>query len=243
MIHFAVERRCRCVPAGTLQLILPIKMPLLLFLVQVIEPAWTATAADLPPTPVVVAAAEQVELAASQSFVGTVFPARTSDVGSAVDGRLVSFPIVDGQHVAAGEPIAELLRGMLEIERSGAAAELERRRQVLAELRAGTRSEDIAQARAVVAGFDAKLDYAKSRLARLTRLVERGTSTADELHDAQTEQRQIEAQLAGARAALALAEAGPRLELPGSTCGWRSMLLRIKPGSAELRKSCRRPTC
>ena len=212
MIHFAVERRCRCVPAGTLQLILPIKMPLLLFLVQVIGPAWTATAADLPPTPVVVAAAEQVELAASQSFVGTVFPARTSDVGSAVDGRLVSFPIVDGQHVAAGEPIAELLRGMLEIERSGAAAELERRRQVLAELRAGTRSEDIAQARAVVAGFDAKLDYAKSRLARLTRLVERGTSTADELHDAQTEQRQIEAQLAGARAALALAEAGPRLE-------------------------------
>jgi multidrug efflux pump subunit AcrA (membrane-fusion protein) len=187
-------------------------MPLLLFLVQVIAPAWTATAADLPPTPVVVAAAEQVELAASQSFVGTVFPARTSDVGSAVDGRLVSFPIVDGQHVAAGEPIAELLRGMLEIERSGAAAELERRRQVLAELRAGTRSEDIAQARAVVAGFDAKLDYAKSRLARLTRLVERGTSTADELHDAQTEQRQIEAQLAGARAALALAEAGPRLE-------------------------------
>ena len=52
----------------------------------------------------------------------------------------------------------------------------------------------------------------RTRLSRLTRLVERGTSTADELQDAQTEMRQFEAQLAGARAALALAEAGPRAE-------------------------------
>jgi RND family efflux transporter MFP subunit len=49
-------------------------------------------------------------------------------------------------------------------------------------------------------------------LKRLTRLVERGTSTTDELQDAQTEMRQFEAQLAGAKAALALAEAGPRAE-------------------------------
>ena len=161
-----------------------------------------AVAAEPPATPVVVAFADQQELAASQSFVGTVYPRRTSDVGSAVDGRLVEFPIEDGQHVAAGQPIAELLRGLLEIERTGAAAELERRRQVLGELKAGTRAEEIAQARAFVAGFEARLEYARSRLTRLTRLVERGTSTTDELQDAQTETRQIEAQLAGARAAL-----------------------------------------
>jgi RND family efflux transporter MFP subunit len=83
---------------------------------------------------------------------------------------------------------------------------------VLGELKAGTRPEEIAQARAVVAGFEARLEYARSRLTRLTRLVERGTSTTDELQDAQTEMRQFEAQLAGAKAALALAEAGPRAE-------------------------------
>jgi RND family efflux transporter MFP subunit len=175
-------------------------------------PGKQADAAEPAAPPVVVATAEQQEIAASQPFVGTVYPRRTSDVGSAVDGRLVEFPIEDGQNVSAGQPIAELLRGLLEIERTGAAAELEQRRQLLGELKAGTRPEEIAQARAVVAGFEARLEYARSRLKRLTRLVERGTSTTDELQDAQTEMRQFEAQLAGAKAALALAEAGPRAE-------------------------------
>ncbi|MFM7136473.1 MAG: efflux RND transporter periplasmic adaptor subunit [Planctomycetota bacterium] len=164
------------------------------------------------PVPVVVGRVATMELAAGQAFVGTVLPARTSDVGSAVDGRLVEFPIVDGQHVSEGEPIAGLLRGLLEIERQGALAELERRRQVLAELRAGSRPEEIDQARALVAGFEARLAYARSRLARLGRLAERGTSTVDELQDAQTELQATEAQLSGAKAALALAEAGPRQE-------------------------------
>jgi RND family efflux transporter MFP subunit len=135
-----------------------------------------------------------------------------SDVGSAVDGRVVSLPVLEGQHVEAKQPIAELLRGLLEIERQGAAAELERLRQMLAELTAGTRPEDIDQARAIAEGFEARAEYARSRFERLKRLTERGTSTADELHDAQTELRQAEAQLRGSRAALALAEAGPRKE-------------------------------
>ena len=112
----------------------------------------------------------------------------------------------------AGQPIAQLLRGLLEIERVGAVAELDRRRQVLAELEAGSRPEEIDQARALVAGFEARLEYARSRLTRLGRLAERGTSTADEVQDAQTEFNAIDAQLRGSRAALALAEAGPRKE-------------------------------
>jgi len=165
-----------------------------------------------PPVNVVAGRAATVRLASGQPFVGTVIPARTSDVGSAVDGRILEFPIVDGQHVAEGEPIAQLLRGLLEIERQGAVAELDRRRQVLGELEAGSRPEEIDQARALVAGFEARLAYARGRLARLNRLAERGTSTVDELQDAQTELEAIGAQLAGSRAALKLAEAGPRQE-------------------------------
>ena len=164
------------------------------------------------PVPVVAARASTMQTASGQPFVGTVLPARTSDVGSAVDGRLVELPIVDGQHVEENQPIAQLLRGLLEIERAGAEAELDRRRQVLGELQAGSRPEEIDQARALVAGFEARLAYAKSRLTRLGRLAERGTSTVDELQDAQTELQAIEAQLRGSRAALALVEAGPRKE-------------------------------
>ena len=165
-----------------------------------------------PAVPVAAALVSTMKTASGQPFVGTVLPARTSDVGSAVDGRLTELPIVDGQHVAENEPIAQLLRGLLEIERAGATAELDRRRQVLGELQAGSRPEEIEQARATVAGFEARLSYAKDRLARLGRLAERGTSTADELNDAQTELRAVEAQLRGSRAALELVETGPRKE-------------------------------
>jgi RND family efflux transporter MFP subunit len=171
-----------------------------------------AEADGTSPVPVVAATAATMPVAAGQAFVGTVLPARTSDVGSAVDGRLVELPVVDGQHVRAGEPIAQLLRGLLEIERAGAVAELERRRHVLAEMQAGSRPEEIDQARAIVAGFEARSAYARSRLTRLGRLAERGTSTEDEVQDAQTELNAINAQLRGSRAALALTEAGPRQE-------------------------------
>lgn len=170
-------------------------------------------AAEPPQTaPVVVARVEQQELALGQSFVGTVYPARVSDVGSAVDGRVAKLPIAEGQHVAAGQPIAELLRGLLEIEKAGAVAERDRRRHVLAELRAGSRPEEIDQRRAAVQGLEARMEYARSRLERLRRLAERGTSTADELLDGETEFRHVEAELRSSQAALALAEAGPREE-------------------------------
>jgi HlyD family secretion protein len=169
-------------------------------------------AAGQPAVPVVVAAVTTEELQAGQAFVGTVLPARTSDVGSAVDGRLVDLPIVEGQYVHDGEPIAELLRGLLEIERAGAVAELDRRRQVLAELQAGSRPEEIEQAKALVAGYEARRAYAQSRLSRVRRLAERGSSTVDEVQDAQTELQATDAQLLGSRAALQLAEAGPRQE-------------------------------
>lgn len=165
-----------------------------------------------PAVNVVVARAEQREVAAAQPFVGTVFPVRVSEVGSAVDGRVIKLPVLEGQRVDAGQPIAELLRGLLQIEREGAVAELDRLRQVLAELRAGSRPEEIARARADVQGLTARRDYAAGRLERLRRLTERGTSTTDELLDGERELRQAEAILQSSRATLALAEAGPRQE-------------------------------
>jgi len=193
--------------------------------------AWGQPPAGQAAVPVAVARVATARLATGQSFVGTVLPARTSDVGSAVDGRIVGFPIVDGQHVADGEPITELLRGLLEIERRGAEAELDRLSQRLAELEAGSRPEELEQARATVAGFEARVDYARGRLARLQRLAERGTSTVDEIQDAQTDLRAAEAQLAGSKAALALAVAGPRREeitqAAAAVAGQRAVVERI----------------
>ncbi len=168
-------------------------------------------AADLA-APVEVAPVRRVDLATGQSFVGTVYPARSSDVGSAVDGRIVALPVREGQAVEAGEPVAELLRGLLEIELAGSMAELDRRQQLLAELQAGSRPEELEQARADVARLEAGVEYTRSRFNRVERLVTRGTATTDELQDALAEVRQADAGLRRSRAALAMAEAGPRIE-------------------------------
>lgn len=162
--------------------------------------------------PVVVSDVTRMELSRGQSFVGTVYPFRESDVGSAVDGRLVSLPIEDGQQLKKGDTLAELLRGLLEIERDGALAELDQRRQELAELEAGSRPEEVEQATAEAEALQATLAYAESRLNRLEKLFERGTATTDELQDGQTELRRIKAQLRAKQAAQAMVEAGPRKE-------------------------------
>jgi HlyD family secretion protein len=162
--------------------------------------------------PVVVAEVSRMDLSRGQSFVGTVYAFRESDVGSAVDGRLVTLPIEDGQQLLKGDTLAELLRGLLEIERAGALAELDQRRQELAELEAGSRPEEVEQAAAEAEALEATLTYAESRLLRLEKLFERGTATTDELQDGQTELRRIKAQLRAKQAALAMVVAGPRKE-------------------------------
>ena len=171
-----------------------------------------ALAQTQAPSPVVVASVEQTERASGQAFVGTVLPARVSDVGSAVDGRVSQLPIEEGQYVSAGDSIAELFRALLEIELTGALAELERRRQVLQEMKNGSRPEEIEQAQAMLAGLAARLEYMQGRFKRFSKLAERGTTTTDELHDAQTEVQQAEALWRAGRAALTLSEAGPRAE-------------------------------
>jgi multidrug efflux pump subunit AcrA (membrane-fusion protein) len=57
--------------------------------------AWSQPPAP-PAVPVAAALVSTMKTASGQPFVGTVLPARTSDVGSAVDGRLTELPIVDG---------------------------------------------------------------------------------------------------------------------------------------------------
>ena len=61
------------------------------------------------PARVAVEPAQMQSVAAGQEFVGTVVPARTAIVGSAVDGRVIEFPINEGDRVEAGDTLARLL--------------------------------------------------------------------------------------------------------------------------------------
>ena len=162
--------------------------------------------------PVIVASVVEREVATGQMFVGTVMPIRTSVVGSAVDGRVIEFLVDEGDAVKKGGPLARLRTETLEIQLSSAQAELQLRREELAELKNGSRPEEIAQVRAGVAGATSRRDYAKSRYERLQSLFDRGGVTDDQLQESYSAVVQTEQAYLVSKAALDLAVLGPRVE-------------------------------
>ncbi|MEX0713359.1 MAG: efflux RND transporter periplasmic adaptor subunit, partial [Pirellulales bacterium] len=169
--------------------------------------------AQLPPAVVAVAPViEQGEVAAAQSFVGEIHPARRSIVGSAVGGRVMEFLVKEGDRVEARQPLARLLTRAIEIARDAALADVELRTQELAELESGSRLEEIQQAEAHMLGAKSLMEYAKAKLERTRNLIERRAASEDQLQD---DAAAAESSLQGyfeAKAAYELAVAGPRKE-------------------------------
>jgi multidrug resistance efflux pump len=134
--------------------------------------------------PVAVAPVVRRNVQMEQAFVGSVMPARESEIGSAVDGRVVEYPIQQGEYVQKDQKLAQLLTGLLEIEKRLAEAERDLRQQELLEMQNGMRREEVERARAQLASRKALSDYAKNRLIRLQKLTQQGTITEDEIQDA-----------------------------------------------------------
>jgi RND family efflux transporter MFP subunit len=153
------------------------------------------------------------EIASSQAFVGTVMPRRKAVVGSAVDGRVIEFPLNEGDRVTTGQVLAQLLTDTVELEVAAAEAEHELRKQQLAELENGTRPEEIEQAKARMLSAKARVEYANARRARAENLFRQGQAMTEEQRDemialaVEAEQAYIDA-----RAAYQLAVQGPRKE-------------------------------
>ena len=173
----------------------------------------SAAAQPIGPAPVAVAPAIEREIAAGQVFVGTVRPLQRAVVGSAVDGRVIQRVAEEGQHVARNQPLVRLLTESVELERRGAEAELELRRQELAELENGSRPEEIEQAKARMEAAKATKEYALTRRARYESLEgEGGVVSLEALDVARAAAERAEPIYNEARVAYELAQKGPREE-------------------------------
>ena len=133
-------------------------------------------------------------------------------IAAKTPGTLVSLRVDEGDRVAAGQPLAEVdtvdIRLALEAaraERSQADAELRLRR-------AGSRKEDIAEARAQVARAEADLDGSEKDLARMEGLLATGSGTEKSRDDARARRDAAAAALTAARERLRRTEAGSRPE-------------------------------
>lgn len=129
-----------------------------------------------------------------------------------VGGRLASLSVDEGDQVQAGQKVAEI--DDIDLKLALAAAEADRG-QARAELRlrlAGSRSEDVREARAQVARAEAELDGASRDLDRMQGLLDSGSGTPKARDDARSRRDGAAASLQAARERLAKLEAGFRSE-------------------------------
>jgi len=165
------------------------------------------------PASVVVAKVAQFNVAGKQAFIGNVTANRSSVVGSAVDGRVLEFPVKAGQAVKTGDRLALIRTATIEIEIEGAKAELDLRLAELEELRNGSRPDEVRLAEATVNAASAMQDYARTKFSRSERLAKAGSGISqDEFEEARALALQAAATLAEANSQLALVREGPRPE-------------------------------
>lgn len=126
--------------------------------------------------------------------------------------RVAELLVEEGDRVQPQQLLAKLDTEGFEIAVARAEAQLESQRQVVARLEAGTRPEEIREARAALDAITATAAEAASRFARVRKLHEMKVATSDELEIAEAAASSSAAQQKSAQAALELAVAGPRQE-------------------------------
>ena len=129
-------------------------------------------------------------------------------------GRISELAVEEGDLVRGGDVIGRLDTEALRLQAKAQEAMVEAQRQSLLELRAGSRPEEIAQARADLAGAEADAVLANLNRDRTARLLTSSSSAVSqvEMDRAEAAAQSAEAQVDHARASLDLTLAGARTE-------------------------------
>ena len=123
-------------------------------------------------------------------------------VPAPVAERIVSIEVREGERVAEGAVLLTLDRTRVEAETQAARAESRRRREALAELEAGARSEQIRQARANLAAAQADADDASAYYERVEGLADRKLVAVSDVDRARAAASSTNARVRAAKAQL-----------------------------------------
>jgi len=142
---------------------------------------------------------------------GTV-EATQSELGFQLAGRLESLAVREGDAVKAGTELALLERDELLAQKAVAVAQLSGAEAVLRELVAGSRREEIAQARAALAVATEQRDAARRDVERLRPLADQSLVSRQAFDRQTTALSVADGQVAQANEQLQLIKNGPRAE-------------------------------
>jgi HlyD family secretion protein len=126
--------------------------------------------------------------------------------------RIVSVEVHEGDRVKAGAIVMTLERTRIAAQNDVAQAQAQQQRDALAELEAGTRVEQIAQARAELARAQAQASDARAYFARLQPLGQRKLVAAVDVDRARAAANSADAQMRAAQSFLSEMEHGARRE-------------------------------
>lgn len=140
---------------------------------------------------------------------GDVVAANPVGIRAMLDGPVSFCPWREGDTVAAGEKLIEIDRPVYREEVRAAEAALAVARARLADLKAGARPEEIAQADEAVKQLQESADFAAGDLRRIEQMVKSGSLPGEALDKARVEHVRQASQLAAAQEKLRMLQAGP----------------------------------
>ncbi|MCX7016906.1 MAG: efflux RND transporter periplasmic adaptor subunit [Candidatus Sumerlaeota bacterium] len=167
------------------------------------------------PVKVVRAEREEAHAGGAQPVLtasGYVIPRRNIEVSSKIIGRVKEVLVDRGQQVRQGQPLVRLQDDEYQAQVQAAEAQYANAQAVLAQLRAGSRPEEIAAAHAAVASAEATFANSQRDLERFNGLYTRGVVSKQEFDQAQTAYDVAQANLKSAKENATLVEKGPRQE-------------------------------
>ena len=144
---------------------------------------------------------------------GDVLAAARVEVFPKVEGHLRELRVEEGDRVQAGQEIASIFDDDLQAAVARAKAQLEALRAEWAQMQAGARPEEIAQAVDRVESTKAELTNSQHILERVRAMVEEGIRSTQELEDATRNITQAQAEYRTAEKQLQLLRAGARTEV------------------------------
>ena len=142
---------------------------------------------------------------------GTV-EATQAELGFQVSGRLEQLSVREGDQVTAGGRLAKLEQAELIAQREVARAQVAAAQAGLSELLAGSRREEIAHARAVLAVATDRRDLAQRDVERLTPLAEQALISRQAFDQQRTQLSVSQGEVAKAKEELQILATGPRAE-------------------------------
>ncbi len=135
-----------------------------------------------------------------------------AEVSFKIPGKVVERLVDEGERVTTGQVVARLDRLELSQEKALRQAQVGSARAALAELQAGSRTEEIAQAQALLERAQADRERAQDEFERQKRLYQREVISTREYDLARTTREGAEAKVRESREYLTLVKKGPRQE-------------------------------